>query len=155
DGTEPLQEQRDRGKAQRHMPEGYRRRLGREQPKRRTEPFRILRSEPALDTRRERRGTKPEVARGLAVETLAQPRRRLLHAPVVGETARQLLSRLLRLELRQLELLLREEAARLQLQERRDEHEELAAGVEIEPPLLLQPGAERQHDLGDVDLGRL
>src|SRR5262249_7674281 len=84
-----------------------------------------------------------------------RPGRGPLHAPVAGAAPRQFLRRPLRLELRELELLLREEPTRLQLEQRRHEHEELAAGVEIEPPLLLEALAEREHDLGDVDLGRL
>src|SRR5262249_61131871 len=75
--------------------------------------------------------------------------------PLVGRAPPQPPPPPLRLELRQLEPPLREEPTRLQLEQRRHEHEELAAGVEIEPPLLLEALAEREHDLGDVDLGRL
>ena len=50
-------------------------------------------------------------------------------------------------------LLVRKEAARLELEQRRDQHEELAAGVEVELLPLGEPGDERDHDLGEVDLG--
>ena len=85
----------------------------------------------------------------------AQPRRGLLHAPVLGEPPRELLGRLLGLELGELGLLVREERARLQLEQRRDEHEELAAGLEVELVARGQPLDERDDDRGDVDLARL
>ena len=107
------------------------------------------------DARRERRGPEPEEAVALGLQPLGQPGRGLLRAPVLGEPARQLLGRLLGLELRQLGLLVREEPARLQLQQRRDEHEELAARLEVELVPLGEPLDEREHDPGHVDLGEV
>ena len=97
-------------------------------------------------------GPDPEEAVALAREPLAEPRGRLLHPPVLGEPPRELLGGRLRLELGELGRLLREQAARLQLQQRRDEHEELAARVEVELIPLREPLDEREHDGGDVDV---
>ena len=85
----------------------------------------------------------------------ASQRGRLLHAPVLGEAPRQLLGRLLRLELGELGLLVREERARLQLEQRGDQDEELPARLEIELVALGQPLDEGDDDRGHVDLGRL
>ena len=79
----------------------------------------------------------------------------MLHAPVLGEAAGQLLGRLLRLELGELGLLVGEEVPRLQLEQRGDQDEELAAGVEIELVALGESLDERDDDAGHVDLGRL
>ena len=64
---------------------------------------------------------------------------------------RQLLRGLGRLEVVELGFA-REEATRLQLEQRRDEHEELPAGIEIELVPFREPLDEREHDPGDVDL---
>ena len=76
---------------------------------------------------------------------------RLLHPAVLGEPARELFGGLLRLELGELGLLVREERARLQLEQRRDQDEELAAGLEIELVALRKPLDESDHDRGHVD----
>ena len=86
------------------------------------------------------------------LEPLAQELRRLLRAPVLGEPPRELLGRLLGLELGELGVLLGEHRARLQLEQRRDQDEELAAGVEVELAALGEVLDERDHDLGEVDL---
>ena len=130
------------------------RRLG-EQAQRRRELLGILRREPPLRPRRERRRAEPEEAVALAGEPLGEPGGRLLHPPVLGEPARELLGRLLRLELGELRLLVGEERARLQLEQRRDQDEELAAGLEIELVALGKPLDEGDHDRGHVDVGRL
>ena len=119
------------------------------------ELLRILRREPSLRPRRERRRAEAEVAVALAGEPLGEPARRLLHPPVLGEPACELLGRLLRLELGQLGLLVGEERARLQLEQRRDQDEELAARLEVELLALGQPIDERDHDRRHVDVGRL
>ena len=85
-------------------------------------------------------------------EALAQPGGGLLHAPVLGEPARELLRCGLRLELGELGGFLREEAARLQLEQRRDEDEELAARLEVELLALGEALEEGEHDPGDVEL---
>ena len=85
-------------------------------------------------------------------EPLAQPRGGLLHAPVLGEPARELLRGRLGLELGELGRLLREEAARLQLEQRRDEDEELAARLEVELLALGEALEEGEHDPGHVEL---
>ena len=116
------------------------------------ELLRILRGEPALGPRRERRGREPEEAVALGREPLGEPAGGVLHAPVLGEPARQLLGGLLRLEVGELVRLLGEEAARLQLEQRGDEDEELPARVEVELLALGEPLDERDDDPGDVDL---
>ena len=100
-------------------------------------------------------GPVPEVAVALAGQPLGEPPGRLLHPAVLGEPPRQLLGGLLRLELGQLRLLVGEERARLQLQQRRDQDEELAARLEVELLALRQPLHEGDHDRGHVHLGRL
>ena len=79
----------------------------------------------------------------------------MLHPPILGEAPRELLGRLLRLELGELGLLVGEEMTRLELEQRRDQDEELAAGVEIELVALGESLDERDDDPGHVDLRRL
>ena len=79
----------------------------------------------------------------------------MLHPPIFGEAPRELLGSLFRLELGELCLLVGEEMPRLELEERRDEDEELAAGVEIELAALGESLDECDDDPGHVDLGRL
>ena len=104
--------------------------------------------------RRERGRAEPEepVARGL--EPLGEPGRGLLRAPVLGEAPRELLGGHLRLELGELGVLVGEQPARLQLEQRRDQDEELAARVEVELIPLGQVLDEGDHDLGEVDLAQ-
>ena len=79
----------------------------------------------------------------------------MLHPAVLGEAPRELLGGLLRLELGELGLLFGEQVPGLQLEQRRDQDEELAAGVEIELVALGEPLDERDDDPGHVDLRRL
>ena len=111
--------------------------------------------EPCARAGRERRRAEPEEAVALAGEPLREPGGRLLHPPVLGEPARELLGRLLRLEVGELGLLVGEERARLQLEQRRDQDEELAAGLEVELVALGEPLDEGDDDRGHVDVGRL
>ena len=131
------------------------RRRRREQAQRRGELLRVLRRELPLRTRRERRRADAEVAVALAGQPLGEPDGRLLHPAVLGEPARELLGRLLGLELGELRLLVREERASLQLEQRRDQDEELAARLEVELVPLGEPLDEGDDDRGHVDLGRL
>jgi hypothetical protein len=87
--------------------------------------------------RPKRCGAEAEVPVALCGEPLAQPSGRLLHAAVLGEPPCELLRSLLRLELGELGPLLGEQLARLDLEERRDQDEELAAGVEVDLVALL------------------
>ena len=153
--AEPLDELRHGREPERQVRERDVRRLDGERPHGLDEPQRLLRGEAALRLGRERRRADPEVALALLVEPLAQPDGGELHAPVLGEAPRELLGGLLRLELRELGLLVGEEVARLQLEQRRDEDEELAAGVEIELVALGEALDEGDDDPGHVDLGRL
>ena len=105
--------------------------------------------------RRERRRAEAEVAVALRREPLAQPRRRLLRAPVLGEPPRELLGGLLGLELGELGVLVGEEPARLQLEQRRDQDEELAARVEVELLPLGEPLEERDDDAREVDVAQV
>ena len=88
-------------------------------------------------------------------EPLEQPGGGLLHAPVLGEPARELLRGLLGLELVELGGLVGEERARLELEQRRDEDEELAARLEVELVPLGHALDEGEDDRRDVDLARL
>ena len=124
----------------------------REQPQHGAERLGILRRERRLDLRRERRRPEPEVPVALRREPLAEPRRGFLRAPVLGEPPRKLLRRLFGIELRELGVLVGEERARLQLEQRGDQHEELAARLEVELFALGQPLEERDDDAGEVDV---
>src|SRR5439155_8334571 len=150
--AEPLEELRHGREAQTHVAERDLRRIPREQAESLSELRRLLRGEPALRARRERRRPHPKEAIALGVETLRQPGRRLLRAAVLGETARELLGRLLGPELGQLGLLVGEERARLQLEQPRDEDEELPDRVEVELVTLDETLHERDDDRRDVDL---
>ncbi len=119
------------------------------------EPQRLLRCEPPLGLGCKRRRPDPEEALTLIVEPVTQPDGCLLHAPVLGEAPRELLGGLLRLELGELCLLVGEQVPGLQLEQCRDQDEELAAGIEIELLALGEPLDEGDHDSGHVDLGRL
>jgi tryptophanyl-tRNA synthetase len=72
----------------------------------------------------------------------------------VGEHAlEQLLRRLGRRELAELlDLLPGQHQARLQLQQRRDQHEELGRGLEVQLVARLQVVEVREHDVGELDL---
>ena len=131
------------------------RRLDGQGPDRLDEAQRLLRGEAPLRVGCERCRADPEVALALAVEPLAQPDRCVLHPPILGEAPRELLGRLLGLELGELGLLLGEEVAGLQLEQRRDQDEKLAAGVEVELVALRESLDERDDDPGHVDLRRL
>src|SRR6185312_1999031 len=135
--------------------ERERRRLGRKQAQRGAEALRLLLSELPLHTRRQRSGAEPEEPLRFSVEPLREPRRRLLHPAVVGQAPSQLLGGLLRLELRELQRFLRKEAASLQLQESRDQDEELPTCVKVQTAALLQSLAESEHDHRDIDLREL
>src|SRR5438067_4299726 len=150
-----LEELRDGREAQRHVRERDLRRLLREELKHARQRLGILRRELRLDLRRESRRPDPEEAVALRGESLAQPGRSLLRAPVLREAPRELLGRLLGLELCELCVLVREEPARLQLEQRSDEDEELAARLEIELLPLREPLEERGDDAGEVDVAQV
>ena len=108
-----------------------------------------------LDLGRERRRPEPEAAVLLGAEALDEPGCGLLHAPVLGEASRELLGGLLGLELAELGRLVGEQRSRLQLEQRGDEHEELAACLEIELVARRHVLDEREDDRRDVDVARL
>ena len=115
------------------------------------EAQRLLRAEPPLPHRCRRCRADPEVALALAVEPLAQPDRCVLHPPILGEAPRELLRRLLWLEL--------ESSAsssgkrwRAFSSSSAAIRTELAAGVEIELVALRESLDERDDDPGHVDL---
>ena len=109
----------------------------------------------ALRLRGERRRAEAEEPVARLAQPLGEPARGLLHPAVLGEPARELLGRLLRAELGELGLLVGEERAGLQLEQRRDQDEELAARLEVELLPLREPLDERDDDRGDVDLGEV
>ena len=131
------------------------RRLDGEPAHRLDETERLLLRRGVARARRERRRPEPEVELALLLEPLPQPHGGELHPPVLGETPRELLGGLLRLQVRELRLLVGEQMSRLQLEQRRDQDEELAAGVEIELVALGEPLDEGNDDPGHVDLRRL
>ena len=90
----------------------------------------------------------------LCVEPLGEPGAGLLRAPVLGQAPRELLGGLLGLELGELGLLVGKEPARLQLEQRRDQDEELAARVEVELVALGEARDERDDDLRQVDVAQ-
>ena len=100
----------------------------------------------------ERRRAEAEVAVGLVLEPLGEPRRGDLDAPVLLEAPGELLGGLLGVELGEVDVLVGEQLARLQLEQRRDEDEELAAALEVEPLPCRQPVDVREDDVGHVDL---
>ena len=155
--AEALEELRDRREAQRHVAERDRRRAADgERAKRRRQRRRILRREPALrPAARAAPGRGGRSDRARAASRSSEPGRGLLHAAVLGEAPRELLGGLLGLELAELGRLVREERARLQLEQRGDEDEELAARLEVELVPLGQALDEGEDDRGDVDLARL
>ena len=137
------------------MRERHRRRLGSKQAHDIRERLRILGGEPPLRDRRERRGAEPEEPIALRCEPLREPAGRLLHAPVLGEPPRKLLGGFLGLEVGELRSLVLEESPRLELEQRGDENEELAAGVEVERLPLREPLDEAHDDAGDVHVGQV
>src|SRR6185437_4612764 len=150
--AEALEELRHGREAQRHVRERDVGRILREQANRTGERLGILRRELRGDLRRERRRAEAEEAVALAGKALAEPAGRLLRAPVLGEPPGELLRGLLGIELGELGFLLGEERTRLQLEQRRDEDEELAAHLEIELVLLAEPLEEGDDDAGEVDV---
>ena len=130
------------------------RRLLREQPQHRGERLRLLRGEFPLRPRRERRRPEPEEPVALGCEPLGQPPGRVLHAAVLLEAPRELLRGLLGLELGEVGVL-REQAARLQLEQRSDQHEELTADLEVELFALGEPLDEGDDDPRHVHLGQV
>ena len=100
-------------------------------------------------------GPEPEVAVALLVEPVDEPRRRLLDAAVLGQATGELGRGFGRVEILEIRLLAGEQRAGLQLQQRRDQDEELAAGVEVELLALGQPLEEGEHDAGDIHLAQV
>ena len=130
-------------------------RLGRQAAERdREQPGILLRQRRGGGDRRERRGADAEPAVALARQPLLEPERGGADAAVGGEPLGQLVGGLLGLEILEVGLGA-EELAGLQLEQRRDEHEELAAGLEVELVALGEPLDERGDDLGDGHVGQL
>ena len=77
---------------------------------------------------------------------------RAAEAAVLEQPREQLLDRLLRLEVEALHLLARQHQARLQLQQRGDQDQELGRRLEVELAARLEALDVGEHDLGEVDL---
>ena len=88
----------------------------------------------------------------LGREPLAQVLRGAAVAVVLEHAREQLLGGLLRLEVDALLVLARQHQPRLQLEQGRDQHEELGGGLEIELAGALEVLDVGEHDLGQVDL---
>ena len=88
----------------------------------------------------------------LGLEPLAQVLGGAAVAVVLEHPRQQLLGRLLGLEVEALLVLLRQHQARLQLEQRRDQHEELGGGLEVELAGPLEVLDVGEHHLGEVDL---
>ena len=128
-------------------------RLGGQSADRVGEPRRRLRRDGGrrpFGGERRRAETEEPVAR--AGQPFCEPCRPVLGPAVLGEPPRQLLRGRLGLELGELGVLVREEAAGLQLEQRGDEDEELAAGVEVEAVALGEMLDERDDHLCEIDL---
>ena len=149
--AKPIQELRHGRKAKLEMRQRDFRRLSREHEQRRRQRRGILLPDPPLAARRERSRPEPEEPIALAGQALRKPFGGSLDPPVLLEPARQLLGCLRRLQIVELGLA-GEQAARLQLEQRRDEHEELSARVEVELLPLGEPLDKGEHDSRDVDL---
>ena len=86
----------------------------------------------------------------LALQPPLEPAGCLLDPTVLLESPRKLFGRLLGRELGKVHVLLRKELARLQFEQRGDEDEELAAGLQVGTLPLGQPLDEGDDDVGDV-----
>ncbi len=84
---------------------------------------------------------------------LGQVRRGVAVAPVLEHPREQLLGGLLRRELELVLLGSGQQQARLELEQGRDEYEELGRRLEVELPLLLDVVEVGDHDLAELDLG--
>ncbi len=153
--TEAFEELRHRREAKRHVAERHGRWRDRERTQRRAERFGILRRKATLDAWRQRSRPDAEPAILLGAEALDEPGGSLLHAPVLREPSGELLRGLLWLELTELGGLVGEQRARLELEQRRHEDEELTARLQIEFVTLREALDEREDDGSDVDLPRL
>src|SRR5215213_3306288 len=150
-----FEELRDRREAERHVRRRRSGRLDRERPQRGEERVRVVGGEPGLGRRGgKRRRTEAEERLAPLLETLAEPGGNVLRAAVLREPSREFLRRLLGLELGQLGVLVGKEAARLQLEQRGDQDQELAAGLEVELVALRQALDERRHDPGQIDVAK-
>ena len=148
--TEALDELRDGREAQRHVVERHPGRVCCERAQRVGEHGGSLRLEAALRDGRERRRPEPEVPVALGLEAFAQPAGRLLHAAVLGQTAGELLGRLLGLELGELGLLVGEEPTGFELEQRGHEHQELPTRLEIELRAHLAGAGSRRAKPGSA-----
>ena len=100
--------------------------------------------------RRQRRGAV--AVRPLGGEPLVHPLRRRPELAVLEQPREQLLGRLLRARGRGPPLLGGQHQARLQLQQRRDQDQELGRRLEVQLAARLEPLDVGEHDLGEVDL---
>ena len=88
----------------------------------------------------------------LGLEPVAQVLGGLAVAVVLEHAREQLLGRLDRLDVEALLLVGGEHQPRLQLEQRRDQDEELGGGLEVELTRALEVLDVGEHDLGEVDL---
>ena len=88
----------------------------------------------------------------LAVQLLDQVQRRAAVALGLEHPGEQLLGRDVGLDVEQLLVLAREHQARLQLQQRGDQHQELGRDLQVQLAAGLQDVDVRQHDVGQLHL---
>ena len=134
--------------------EGQRRRRAQQTAERAAEAARVVDGAGIGQVRAAQRGRQRRTA--IANALLAgQPGAEMLgRAPValgLEHACEQLLGRLAGLELVQLVVGARQHEARLQLQQRRDQHEELGGDLEIEVATSVEVVEVRDHDLGELD----
>src|SRR4029079_803343 len=150
--AEAFEKERDRREGQRDVAERRRGRFRRESPQRGGQRLGLLRSERTLGHWRERSRAEAEEAVGLGVEPFPEPARGAAEAPVLGKKLGELARGVVGVEVLEWHLvLLREEPARFQLQERCNQDEELAVHLEILAALL----QEREDNLDDLDIREL
>ncbi len=133
EGAKALEKTFDRRQAQRQVRQRRRRRFRSQGAERAREPQRVLRIEGPDGRRCERSGAETEVPVGLRGQAPLEPLGAGLDPTVRGEPLRELGRRLGCVEVVEIEVVvLGEDIARLQLEQRGDEHEELAADLQLE-----------------------
>ena len=121
----------------------------------RAEPVGVVHRADGVGVEAAQRGGQGRRAEAMAVLVGEQAGQVLGGAPVaarVEQAGEQLLGGLVGREVQQLLVLARQHEAGLQLEQRRDEHEELGGDLEVELPAGLEVVEVGQDDVGQLDL---